>query len=489
MSLLLLLLACNAPRDAEPASAAEPELPVLVDIDAPRELRAAWIATVANIDWPSRSGLSAEAQQAELVDLLVLLQRLSFNAVMFQVRSEGDAMYRSDLEPWSRFLSGTQGEDPGYDPLQFLIEQAHARNIEVHAWFNPYRAKTTRKAPGVSPHVSVERPEVTREYGALLWMDPGEAAVRERTAAVVLDVVSRYDVDGVHFDDYFYPYPTELAFPDAATYAAYTAGGGALELGDWRRQNVSTLVRMVSEQVRAAKPWVRFGVSPFGIYRPGQPEGIRGLDQVDAIYADPLHWTREGWVDYLAPQLYWPTTQEAQAYEVLLDWWADAVGTEVDLFAGNYLSQIGNTPAWSAEEYTTQHALARQHTEVGGNIWFSGKPLIDDRYEVRSLFEALYDGPALPPPVPRRRSAPPAPPTVELDADELCLSHEHSASLRAFAVYAWLDDRWSLEQLVAPAPEVHLDLPPGRYAVTAVGRDDVESQGAVTELRAPGAAL
>jgi len=474
-------MGCSPPGAREQETVLDP-VPEFVLVEHPRELRAVWIATVANIDFPSEPGLDAEAQQAELTGLLDLLAALNFNAVLFQVRPEGDALYRSDLEPWSRFLTGTQGGDPGYDPLAFLIENAHARNIEVHAWFNPYRAKSARRAGAVAPHVSVEAPGLTRPYGTLLWMDPGEPAVRERTVEVVLDVVRRYDIDGVHFDDYFYPYPNETDFPDAATYAAYVAKGGTLDRADWRRHNVDTLVREVAERVRAAKPWMRFGISPFGIYRSGEPEGIRGLNQVDSIYADPLRWAQEGWVDYLAPQLYWPTTQEAQAHEVLLDWWAETVGDRAEVFVGNYLSQIGNSPAWTIEEYETECALARAHPGVAGNIWFSGRPLLEDREGVQRMFAEMYATPALPPPVPRRRGKTVAPPRVEINGDGLCISHREPETLRSYALYGWEDGRWRLLEVIPTGDDEHLDVGPGRYAVTAVGRDAVESLGSVVDL-------
>ncbi len=468
-------------REEEPILVLDAQ-PERVIVDHPRELRGAWIATVANIDFPSRPGLSAAAQQEELTAILDVLAGLGFNAVFFQVRPEGDALYRSELEPWSRFLTGVQGRDPGYDPLEFLVQEAHARNLEVHAWFNPYRAKSARKQSANAPHVSVRRPHVTRPYGALLWMDPGLSEVREHTAAVVFDVVERYDIDGVHFDDYFYPYPSGIEFPDADTYAAYRKAGGTLERADWRRDNVHRLVETVAVGVRARKPWVRFGISPFGIYKPNEPPGIRGLNQVDAIYSDPLHWARQGWVDYLAPQLYWPTTQQAQAHEVLLLWWADAVEANADVYIGNFLSQVGASPAWSTRELETQRALALNHPGVGGNVWFSGRPLLEDRHGVRRMFADLYAAPALTPPLRRRAPVDVEPPGVEIDDDVLCLFHPEADALRAYAVYREGDDGWTLHRLVPAAPEGHVALPPGRYAVSVVTRDGSESPGQVVTV-------
>ncbi|MCB9670925.1 MAG: family 10 glycosylhydrolase [Alphaproteobacteria bacterium] len=459
---------CTPP---EPPFSPPPER-TTVGIPTPRELRGVWVATVANIDFPSRPGLSAEAQQAELVGMLDLFRSLNLNAVFFQVRPEGDAFYASELEPWSRYLTGVQGGDPGYDPLETLVREAHARGIAVHAWFNPYRAKSAKKTAAVAPHVSVVAPDLTVPYGALLWMDPGQPAVRERTVAVVRDVVSRYDVDGVHFDDYFYPYPNGSPFPDGPTYAAYLDGGGTLAVDDWRRENVHALVRDVSAAIRETKPWVAFGVSPFGIYRPGQPEGIRGLDQYASIYADPLRWVDEGWVDYLAPQLYWPTTQKPQAHGPLMDWWAEAVADRTTLYIGNYLSQVGATPAWSVDELRTQHALARQHPNVGGNIWFSGRPLLEDRESVRAMFAELYPTTVLPP-VHGTRDAP-GPPRVAIDGSTVQLGHDDP--LRSYVVYRSDDDGWTCSSILPADGDGLLDLGPGTWAVGAVDRRGAESE-------------
>lgn len=317
-----------------------------VEVGHERELRGIWLTTVWNIDFPTSSSLSAQAQQDQLIEILDILHDTGFNAVFFQVRPEGDAVYASEVEPWSRFLTGTSGTDPGYDPLALLIEEGHTRNIEVHAWINPYRAKVSTSATMGPGHISVTNPGAVITYGSNVWMDPGQTVVQDRLIEVIEDLVTRYDLDGVHFDDYFYPYPISgTPFPDSATYSAYQASGGTLDLGDWRRDNVNRMVKRVHETVRDLDPAVRFGVSPFGIYRPGQPEGITGLDAYAAIYADPVRWSEEGWVDYLAPQLYWPSTQTRQAFSPLIDWWSDLGQGRHHTFAGLYLSQLGETSA------------------------------------------------------------------------------------------------------------------------------------------------
>jgi uncharacterized lipoprotein YddW (UPF0748 family) len=466
----LALLAATPSGCARPKPPPEPEVEV-VHASHQRELRAIWVATVANIDFPSKPGLSTEDQRRELHELVDLIDEVGLNAIMFQVRPEGDALYRSELEPWSRFLTGTQGQDPGWDPLEELVELAHARNIEVHAWFNPYRAASDRRKTTAAPHVSVTHPDWTVAYGAHQWMDPGREEVRQHTTAVVRDVVERYDVDGVHFDDYFYPYPNGTPFPDAATYKAYQDGGGTLDKDDWRRANVNALVADVYRAVKEVRPSVQFGISPFGIYRPGQPEGIRGMDQVDAIYADPLSWVEAGNVDYLAPQLYWPTTQKAQAHEPLLDWWAAQTQGRTRLYIGNYLSQVGVTPAWTTDELTAQRTLAADHPGVSGNIWFSARPLLEDRHGVRAMMRGLYPSPALPP---VRVDHEPERPIVEVDGGELCMQHHHVGGLRSFVVYG---EAGNVLALVPAGAHEHLRVPSGRYVVTAAEGGGMESVG------------
>jgi uncharacterized lipoprotein YddW (UPF0748 family) len=291
-----------------------------------REFRGLWVATVGNIDWPSKPGLPAEQQRAELVSILDRAQAAHMNAVVFHVRPSADAVYRSSLEPWASMLTGTQGTDPGYDPLAFAVEEAHARGLELHAWVNPFRAGNAADTATklAATHVFRQRRDLVRVYGPQLWLDPGEPAVQDRSMAAIMDIVRRYDVDGVHLDDYFYPYPSNdsagrpLAFPDSATYARY---GNGVALADWRRANVNRFIERLNREVHAAKPMARVGVSPFGIWRPNNPAGIAGLDAYDAIYADARTWLQNGWVDYLAPQLYWRIDPPQQSFPALLDWW------------------------------------------------------------------------------------------------------------------------------------------------------------------------
>src|SRR5579871_3371768 len=296
----------------------------------PREFRGVWVATVANIDWPSKPGLSTDQQKAEMLAILDKAAQLKLNAIIFQVRPGCDALYDSRLEPWSEYLTGQMGRAPDsyYDPLAFAVEEAHKRGLELHAWFNPYRARHAEAKSSISPdHVSQMHPDLVKQYGRSLWLDPGEKAVQDYSLSVILDVVRRYDIDGVHIDDYFYPYKETdaqnkvLPFPDDASWQKYVQSGGTLSRDDWRRQNVDTFIERLYKGVKEVKPWVKFGISPFGIWRPGYPAQVKGFDAYQELNADSRKWLRNGWLDYWTPQLYWKIDQTGQSYPVLLKWW------------------------------------------------------------------------------------------------------------------------------------------------------------------------
>jgi uncharacterized lipoprotein YddW (UPF0748 family) len=446
-----------------------------------RELRGAWISTVWNGTWPSKTGLAPEVAKAELVSILDALAGARMNAVFFQVRAEGDAVYESTLEPWSRFLTGTQGKDPGWDPLAFAIEEGHRRGLEVHAWMNPYRAMTSKDVAPASNHVTKKLPGATRTYGNLLWMDPGAPEVRAHILEVVRDILRRYDVDGIHFDDYFYPYPVSgQTFDDSKTYAAYTTAGGTLGKDDWRRSNVDALVRETAEVVASMRPDVRFGISPFGIYRPGNPPGIKGLDAYATLYCDPVRWMNEGWVDYLAPQLYWPTTQTAQAFGKLLDWWAGISKDGRWIFVGHDATKAGEG-AFSVDEYDAQMKLARSHRDrnVAGSIFFSAAPLVSDKANLRTMLTTKYwSADVATPPLASARDLPPGPPpAVALEGDELTVAT--SEDVRSVAIYRREGESITLERLVPKAgAETHATLEPGQWLVSTIDRRGVETRGA-----------
>ncbi|MEU7996419.1 family 10 glycosylhydrolase [Micromonospora sp. NPDC049060] len=353
-----------------------------------RQLRGMWIASVANIDWPSRTGLTPAAQQAEYRGWLDLAKQRRMNAVVVQIRPAADAFWPSTYEPWSQWLTGTQGGNPGYDPLAFMVAEAHARNLEFHAWFNPYRvANHTDLTKLAASHPARKNPGWTVTYGGHIYYNPGIPAVRAFVQDAMMDAVKRYDIDAVHWDDYFYPYPVSgVAFPDQATYAQY--GAGFSTIGDWRRNNVNLLVREMRDKIRAAKPWVKLGVSPFGIWRNAgtDPLGSRttGLQSYDAIYADTRRWVRQGWVDYIAPQIYWHIGHPAADYAELVRWWSETVtGTDVQLLVGQATYRAGASgqdAAWQDPAELTDHlTLNRSYPRIVGDIHFSAKDVRADR--------------------------------------------------------------------------------------------------------------
>jgi len=385
----------TSPGPLKPA----PELAGLAP-SAPREFRAAWVATVANIDWPSRKGLSAAEQQAEMRVLLDQAVALKLNAIIFQIRTSADAFYESRLEPWSEYLSGTQGVSPGYDPLALWIAEAHQRGLELHAWFNPFRARQSNaRSEQASSHLSRTQPDWVKRYGDQLWIDPGEPAAAAHTLAVFKDVLQRYAVDGIHIDDYFYPYPItdpaskqEIDFPDEPAWQRYTADGGRLARHEWRRQNVDQLVLHIYQTVRETRPGVRFGVSPFGLGKPAlRPEGIVGFSQYDKLYADVERWLAEGWLDYLVPQLYWQRQPRAQAFGPLLDYWHGQNPKGRHVWPGLYTSRINDKPeSWPIEEIVGQIALQRERAPSTGHAHFSMIALKENR---RGIADALKAGP------------------------------------------------------------------------------------------------
>ncbi|MBI5705700.1 MAG: family 10 glycosylhydrolase [Armatimonadetes bacterium] len=359
------------------------------------------MATVDNIDWPTRRDLSTDQQKHELMAILDRCQALNLNAVILQVRTSCDALYDSKLEPWSEFLTGQQGRPPSpyWDPLKLAVTEAHKRGLELHAWFNPYRAKhPAMKGALDKSHLANSDPALVKTYGQYLWLDPGEPKVQERSLAVILDVVKRYDVDGVHIDDYFYPYPIRdadgktIPFPDDPSFQAYQARGGKLNRDDWRRKNVDDFIQAIHKGIKRHKPRVKFGISPFGIYRPNMPEGIKaGLDQYAELYADCLKWLKEGWCDYFTPQLYWRIDPPAQSYPKLLEWWAANNPKKVAIWPGSFTGQIGEKQAnWPVDEILRQIEASRAVKGVTGQVHFSMKSLMQNW---KGIGDKLVEGP------------------------------------------------------------------------------------------------
>jgi len=395
-----------------------------------REFRAAWVATVANIDWPSQKGMTTADQKAELLGILDRAAHLKLNAIVLQVRPACDALYASEIEPWSEYLTGTMGKapEPYYDPLAFAVQEAHKRGLELHAWFNPYRAGHPSAKSSASPnHISKTRPQLVRHYGKQVWLDPGEKEVQEYSLSVVMDVVRRYDVDGVHFDDYFYPYKesgrsgNELDFPDDASWKRFGAGG-KLDRDDWRRENVNAFVEKVYSSIKSAKPWVKFGISPFGIWRPENPSQIKGFDAYSKLYADSRKWLMRGWVDYFAPQLYWPIASEEQSFPVLLKWWTQQNSKNRHLLPGldvtktvNLNSDVNadrNRKHWTNQEIVSQIRLSRKQSGVDGHIHWSMKSLMRNQALDDALETEVYAQPALIPASPWLGSGRPPKPAL-----------------------------------------------------------------------------
>lgn len=430
-----------------------------------REFRAAWIATVANIDFPTKPGLTVDEQKAELNASLDLAERLNLNAVIFQVRPACDAMYRSIIEPWSEYLTGKMGRPQSFDPLQFAVTEAHKRGILVHAWFNPYRALHPSAKTVSEDHISKVRPEIVRTYGRHLWLDPTEPEAQKHSLNVILDVVRRYDVDGVHFDDYFYPYVeqdsagNDIPFPDDQNWNLYQAKGGKLTRGEWRRMHVNNFIAAVGREIKRIKPDVMYGISPFGIWQPMPELGIEGFNSYEGLYADSRKWLQDGTVDYLVPQLYWETARRAQSFPILLDWWKSQNTRKRHLWPGLATYRIGRNADWTAGELLHQIALTRKSDETRGEFHFSFKSL---RNDLGGIQQALLDGPykrvALIPISPwMRSSVPPAPKvTVKRGPQFIRASWRPVREAFWYVVYSKRNNEWNYS--ILPAAERSITL-------------------------------
>ncbi|GGC60619.1 glycoside hydrolase family 10 protein [Undibacterium terreum] len=476
---------------------------------APREFRAAWVASVGNIDWPSRKDLSVAQQQAEIIAILDTAKSMRLNAIVLQVRPAADALYPSSLEPWSEYLTGEQGRPPKpfYDPLKMWIDEAHQRGLELHAWFNPYRARTlaTAKSAAHAGHVSKQQPAIVKLYGDMQWMDPGEPQAAKQTLAVIADVLRRYDVDGIHIDDYFYPYPIndtkgkELDFPDDASWQHYLKEGGKLARADWRRQNVDKLIEQLHTLIHKEKIWVKFGISPFGIGRPDRlPPGIAGFSQYDKLYADVELWLQNGWLDYLAPQLYWPIDQAPQAYKTLLDYWVAQNTLGRHIWAGLYTGRITDSEqSWQPQEILNQISATREKPGAGGNLHFSMTALMQDRKGIRDLLQrGPYQQAALVPATPWLGSAAPTVPVLVLDRENKSANTAPTASLSAqadantvsLAIWKRYGKQWYFSVQTAANPKISIADDPAYGAlqeiqVSAVDRLGNESARASHEFR------
>ena len=341
------------------------------------EFRGVWIASVDNIDWPRRNQWHSEAQQAEFIRQMDLHQKNGMNAVIVQVRPAADAFYPSPYEPWSQWLTGKQGKAPFpyYDPLQFTIEEAHKRGFEYHAWVNPYRANTGIGKASIAPdHITKQHPEWFLEYGGKLYFDPGNKEAQDWVVEVIRDMVSRYDIDAIHMDDYFYPYRIAgKEFPDHESYAKYGAG---MSKADWRRSNTDSIIYKLTTVIHQTKPWVKFGISPFGVWRNQDQDPLgsptrAGVTNYDDLYADVLLWLEEGWIDYVAPQIYWEFSHKAAPFQPILEWWNNnSNGRHV--YAGLGIYRAGSNTAWKdPTQLPRQIDSTRSMENVHGQIYFS----------------------------------------------------------------------------------------------------------------------
>lgn len=361
------------------------------------ELRGVWISTVYNLDWPSQASYGKSVQQMEeFRELLDELQELGMNAVFVQVRPAADALYPSQLVPWSKYLTGTQGLAPDYDPLSFMIEETHKRNMEFHAWFNPFRAAVdTNTEQLASSHIVKQQPDWIVNAGGKLYINPGIPQARRHIIDAIMEVVNHYNIDGVHLDDYFYPSNTEFA--DDQTFLTYNPDQIASK-ADWRRSNINAFVRDLGQAIDSAKPQVRFGISPFGVWR-NQSTDKTGSDTkasltaYDSMYADVRTWIKEGWIDYINPQLYWSLSFPAARYDKLVDWWVQEVkGTGVDLYIGHSPYKLGTKEAgWqSAQEIINQLEYNKRYSEIKGDIFFSAKDLRRNPLGIKEALRSYY---------------------------------------------------------------------------------------------------
>jgi uncharacterized lipoprotein YddW (UPF0748 family) len=419
---------------------------------AATEFRAAWVATVANINWPEKKGLSTEEQQRQAIQLLDFLQAHHFNAVIFQVRPQADALYQSGLEPWSYYLTGVQGKapDPYYDPLQFWIDAAHDRGIELHVWLNPYRAHSPAGGEVTDSSLVKKHPElVVKLKDGHWWFDPAIKGTQKHSTAVVMDIVKRYDIDGVHFDDYFYPYPSyngNADFPDSLSWNEYVAGGGKLSRGDWRRNSVNDFIKNLYKAIKAEKPYVKFGLSPFGVWRPGYPASVEGFDQYNQLYADARLWLNKGWIDYFTPQLYWRTTSVTTSFPVLLGWWEGENKKHRHLWPG--LNVGRDTTAVNTNEAIGQIMISRgMLPNSNGEVHWSIGSLTKDSNLAKAIVQGPYKKQALVPASPWLDDTAPEPPvvTTQQTGDSLKISWTHPNEHDVFhwVVYYEYAGKWN----------------------------------------------
>lgn len=487
------------------------QIPSLPASPTPKyEFRAAWVASVENIDWPSKKGLPVDSQKLEFTRLLDMHKRNGLNAVVVQIRPAADAFFPSPYEPWSEWLTGVQGKAPSpyYDPLRFMIEETHRRGMEFHAWCNPYRAvKTIGRSSVAADHVTRQHPEWFVRFENTLYFDPGNKEVQQYVTKVIRDIVRRYDIDALHFDDYFYPYdiveggPRGKDFPDNATYALF---GNGLSKGDWRRSNVDSVILLISRAIKEEKPYCRFGISPFAIWRnksqdPEGSETLGGVTDYDNLYANVLLWLKRGWIDYVVPQIYFDFDHPRAPYGPLLEWWAHhSYGKHCYIGLGIYKA-FERIAAWhDPTQLTRQIRALRGYTEVQGAVYFSSSSFLNNPYGwCDSLQNNYYSYPALIPPMPWLDSAKPHDPVFHIEYNRKdgtgtawLAKGTPEDLLRGFAIYRSDSAAVNIDSLHAdafipydPVAGFTIHGPPAEgkgpvyyYFATAISRNNVESR-------------
>jgi len=459
-----------------------------------REFRAAWIATVANIDWPSRRDLSVDQQKQEILFLFDRLQRNNFNAVIVQIRPVADALYDSPYEAWSKYLTGKQGVAPSpyYDPLKFMIEEAHKRCLEFHAWVNPYRAlMNAYRNDNPSSHVTKQHPNWFVNYGKKKYFNPGLPEVRNYTLKVMRDIVKRYDIDALHMDDYFYPYRIgKTEFPDLSAYRRYNKNN--LSRDDWRRENVNILVRELNRVIKQTKPHVKFGISPFGVWRNSNVDSLRGSNTTagqtnyDDLFADVLLWQKNGWIDYSLPQLYWKTGHRAVDYNTLIKWWNDnAFDRHMYIGHAVYKLKPGKAPWHNLDELDYQIKETRRYPKVQGSAFYSAKFFRQNVFNINDYFEKdIYKTPALLPEMPWLSSEKPAAIKLQINYSQegvrLIKWLKNEDPNAQYAVYKIVNGRhdYSKELVKVTADNYYVIIGRGteEYGVTALKRNHHESE-------------
>ncbi len=458
--------------------------------DTDREFRGAWMHTVYQGQYHRNN---TEQNKAYLIGQLDSLKAMGVNAIVFQVRPSADAFYASVHEPWSRFLTdGGNAPEPYWDPLEFMIEESHKRGMELHAWLNPYRVTTSKNEKLPAGHIYNRHPERFIEYDGKIYFDPALPENRQFITDVVEDIVSRYDVDAIHFDDYFYPYPAKVPFPDDESYAKY---GNGMDRGDWRRQNVDVLIKGINEKIKTIKPWVRFGISPFGIFRNKKNvewgSDTNGLSNYDDLYADVLLWDREGWIDYLLPQLYWELEHKNASYLALIDWWNRNAGQHGHLYIGQDVSRTMTKknlePSTDTNQLHHKVDLSRAAENVSGNCWWPGYALTANIGGVAdSLMYSVQATPAIVPAYKHLHSAGPKPvENVALEGSVISWEPVVAGNAIEDAVRFVVYSMASPEQYEAPETWQIVELTgvpqytapsPGTYVITALDRVNNESE-------------